>query len=95
MILNTGKTKRRYAVIDGRRVLVVRWRGVDGYEVKWTASCSGCFESEDGYPVGSYPRHPKHGCYVGAGCPECGYHGVRVHCGWGALDGEKGNGGGE
>jgi hypothetical protein len=80
------KKKRRYAIVDGRRVLIKPWRGVDGYEVKWTDSCSGCFECEDGHPVGDYPRHPKHGCYIGAGCEECGYHGVTVRRHWVALD---------
>lgn len=21
-------------------------------------SCTGCYESEDGYPIGEYPKHP-------------------------------------
>lgn len=42
---------------------------------RWTDTCSGCFESEDGHPIGHYPRDPKHGCYIGAGCDECGYTG--------------------
>ena len=34
-------------------------------------SCSGCFESEDGNPVGDYPMHKNHGCVIGYGCKEC------------------------
>lgn len=44
---------------------------------EWTTSCSGCFETEDGHPVGHYPWDAKHACHVGAGCPECGYTGKR------------------
>jgi hypothetical protein len=43
----------------------------------FTHSCSGCFESEDGHPVGEYPWDDKAKCYVGAGCKECGYTGKR------------------
>jgi len=43
-------------------------------------TCSGCFNSEDGYPCGDYPTHPKHGCYIGSGCRECQGRGfVRDH----------------
>lgn len=49
---------------------------------RWTDSCSGCFESEDGHPVGIYPRDPKHRCYIGAGCDECGYTGKRRRAEW-------------
>lgn len=84
-----AKNKRRYAVVDGHRVLIKPWRGVDGFEVKWTDSCTGCFESEDGHPCGEYPIHPQHGCYIGAGCHECGYRGVRVQYHWVALDAEE------
>jgi len=79
-------TRRRYGIVDGRRVLIQRFRGCDGFYVKWTASCSGCFESEDGYPNGDYPRHPKHDCYIGAGCRECGYRGVRRRVEWVPMD---------
>ncbi|WP_109150683.1 hypothetical protein [Azospirillum sp. TSO5] len=48
----------------------------------WTETCTGCFESEDGYPIGAYAHDPKHGCYVGDGCPECGYTGKRRMVMW-------------
>jgi len=49
-------------------------------ETKVYRSCTGCFESEDGHPVGNYPKHPKHRCYVGSGCRECQGRGfVRDH----------------
>lgn len=41
-------------------------------------SCTGCFESEDGHPVGEYPRHHKpelgraHMSSVRKPCPWCG-----------------------
>jgi hypothetical protein len=44
---------------------------------RWTDSCSGCTETVDGHNVFEYPIDPKHGCFVGAGCPECGYTGKR------------------
>jgi hypothetical protein len=43
----------------------------------FTQSCSGCFESEDGRPIGGYPWDEKAHCYIGAGCKECGYTGKR------------------
>lgn len=42
-----------------------------------TRSCSGCLNSVDGHPDGEYPWDAKAGCYVGAGCHECGYTGKR------------------
>jgi hypothetical protein len=39
--------------------------------------CSGCCEvpeSSDGSHM--YPKHPKHGCLVGAGCSECNWRGI-------------------
>lgn len=42
----------------------------------WYSTCSGCYESVDGQPFGDYPWHEKHGIYIGAGCSECGYHGI-------------------
>lgn len=35
-------------------------------------SCSGCYETEDGHPVGSYPYSSTMKCTLGAGCSECG-----------------------
>ncbi|MDQ7981922.1 hypothetical protein QYH69_32380 [Paraburkholderia sp. SARCC-3016] len=37
----------------------------------WRA-CSGCYESEDGHPVGHYPHSHIFGCDLGSGCSECG-----------------------
>jgi hypothetical protein len=54
----------------------------------WVTSCSGCFETEDGHPVGHYPMHPKHNCHVGSGCEECGYHGVSRSSMWLPIDGK-------
>lgn len=35
-------------------------------------SCSGCYETEDGHPVGQYPFSETMNCTLGAGCSECG-----------------------
>lgn len=35
-------------------------------------SCSGCHETEDGHPVGSYQYSPAMQCALGSGCAECG-----------------------
>jgi len=55
-------------------------RKIDGkwwLDCTYYDSCTGCFESEDGQPMGGgYRMHKKHHCYVGHGCLECGGHGV-------------------
>lgn len=35
-------------------------------------SCSGCYETEDGHPVGSYAYSSVMQCSLGGGCSECG-----------------------
>ncbi len=60
---------------EGTLHKVVTYDGFDGFLVRWTQSCSGCFETEDGHPVGDYPFDEKAKCHLGAGCEECGYHG--------------------
>ncbi len=60
---------------EGALHKVVRYDGFDGFIVRWTQSCSGCFETEDGHPVGDYPFDEKAKCHLGAGCEECGYRG--------------------
>ncbi|MFL9904535.1 hypothetical protein PQR71_41485 [Paraburkholderia fungorum] len=35
-------------------------------------SCSGCHETEDGYPIGDYPYSDILKCDLGGGCSECG-----------------------
>ncbi len=37
----------------------------------WT-TCSGCYETEDGYPNGHYPYSVILECTLGGGCSECG-----------------------
>jgi hypothetical protein len=46
-------------------------------KVKWTTTCSGCFNSEDGHPIGEYEFDEKAQCFKGMGCHECGYTGKR------------------
>lgn len=54
---------------------------------QWTSSCTGCYESLDGHPVGEYPYDKKAGCHVGSGCHECGYTGKRRQAFWVPLEG--------
>lgn len=65
---------------------VVLHDGFEGFVVRWTASCSGCFETEDGHPVGDYPFDEKARCHLGMGCEECGYHGKVRNEAWIAFD---------
>jgi hypothetical protein len=58
--------------------------------VSWVDSCSGCFETEDGHPVGEYPMHPVHRCHVGGGCHECGHRGIRRNSQWIPINGYTG-----
>jgi hypothetical protein len=67
--------RRKYAVIDGEVCLAASY--VD--------TCTGCYESSDGYPAGDYLRD-KNGVVLGAGCSECGYTGKRTHTFWHPID---------
>ncbi len=81
------KEPTRYRTVEEvGRVKIVTHDGFEGYVVRWTGSCSGCFETEDGHPVGSYPWDNKAKCYVGAGCEECGYTGKRRNVVWIPID---------
>jgi len=75
---------RRYRMDDlGVRRRVVVHNGVEGYNMEWTDSCSGCFEG--GENLGQAPHYPydaKAQCYVGGGCDECGYTGKRRRRAW-------------
>jgi hypothetical protein len=48
-------------------------------------TCSGCYESEDGYPNGHYPNSRVLQCTLGAGCSECGGIGAT----WDPIDYEE------
>lgn len=66
---------------------VVRYDGMDGFVVRWTASCTGCFEFGDyGGLAHLYPWDDKAKCRIGAGCSECGYTGKRVQEHWVPFD---------
>ena len=67
--------RARYRTHDGRRYRIVMNEGFEGFVVHWTSTCAGCYETEDGYPVGEYPYDEKAQCALGAGCTECGYRG--------------------
>jgi hypothetical protein len=75
-----GKRAGQYVVIAGQRKRVVESCGDLGVEWDYCDSCSGCFEGGEYMGMAHhYPVHPVHGCHVGAGCDECGYHGIRKH----------------
>jgi hypothetical protein len=81
----------RYRTVDngdGKRTRhkVVLHHGFEGFVVRWTDSCSGCYETEDGHPVGEYDYDPKHNCAIGAGCEECGYTGKSRRAEWIPFD---------
>lgn len=74
--------KIRYRRVDDRRVRVVMHDGFEGFMVRWTDACTGCFEYVDGHaPMGSV-WDSKAKCHVGVGCHECGYTGKRRREEW-------------
>jgi len=73
---------RRAGVRLDRRKNWAFIRGELAEHCEFTHSCSGCVECEDGQPVGNYAWDSKAGCYVGAGCHECGYTGKRKNRSW-------------
>ncbi len=81
----------RYRVHDGKRVKVVLNDGFEGFEVRWTASCSGCFEFNEGWGLDAYDFDAKHKCYIGGGCSECGYTGKRRESFWVPFDSKAWN----
>lgn len=56
------------------RVKVVRFRGKDGFVVRFTTTCSGC---TPGYEESGGGGHER-----GMGCYECGYTGKSRHLEW-------------
>lgn len=65
---------------------VVMWSGFPGFIVRWTSTCTGCHESEDGHSLGDYEWDDKNKRELGAGCAECGYHGKVRHEEWVPFD---------
>lgn len=63
------------APVVGQQPVVVELAGVKE-QIKEGAgfwhSCSGCYETEDGHPVGRYPYSEVLQCPLGNGCSECG-----------------------
>jgi len=73
-------TPIRYRLDDeGKRRKVVLNEDHEGFMVRFTESCSGCFEFNEGWGLEHYGFDEKHKCYVGGGCHECGYTGK---CRW-------------
>lgn len=58
------------ALINNLRQRIDRVIEFSGHGFWYT--CSGCHESEDGYPNGHYSRSAVLGCTLGSGCSECG-----------------------
>ena len=84
-------TKLRYRKVGNdefgyRRVKVVDYEGMEGFVVSFTESCSGCFEFNEGLGLDAYEYDDKNGCYIGAGCEECGYTGKRRQEHWVPFD---------
>jgi hypothetical protein len=72
---------------EGTLHRVVVLGGMDGFVVRWTDSCSGCFEAGDyGGNAHNYPYDEKARCHIGAGCNECGYTGKTICEEWVPFD---------
>ncbi len=72
---------------EGKRRRVVLNEGHEGFVIRWTDSCSGCYEGgEYGGSAHLYPTDPKAGCSIGFGCEECGYQGKVRHSMWFPFD---------
>lgn len=62
--------------IDAERIReVIKEGSANGSAAGWR-SCTGCHETNEGAETGHYPYSKAFGCYVGAGCSECGGIGV-------------------
>lgn len=61
------------------RVRVAIHHGCEGYWSKYTHTCSGCSESNEGH-MSHYPYDAKAQCHIGSGCDECGYTGKVRDC---------------
>jgi len=75
------KRRRKYLMVtmpNGNRVRVVRWRGARGHVVRFTSTCSGCTDGNEGCAL------PQ-----GSGCHECGFTGKRRRAEWVPLNGNE------
>ena len=82
IIGHTLDRRRKYATTDDGKPAADMFGAVLFVVAAFTASCSGCTETSDGYNVNGFPTDPKHGCLVGAGCRECGYTGKSRQSYW-------------
>lgn len=72
-----ARSHRMVRLDDGVRARL-RWcRGRPGIVVTYTTTCSGCYETVDGYPPSGYGYDEKNRCAIGMGCEECGFTGKR------------------
>jgi hypothetical protein len=59
---------------------IIEIDGVPHETVRWTESCSGCLETNEGVVPAGYEWDEKARCHRGTGCRECGYTGKRRRC---------------
>ena len=87
-----ARERIRYKPIPGsvgKRVRVVMHLGFEGFVVRFTDSCSGCFEAGDYMGNAHYYDYDdKAQCHVGSGCHECGYRGKVRRREWVPFDHE-------
>ena len=70
------KAGYRMVTVDGRRYMVVHFRGQPGITGRWTEPCSGCTASYE--EAGAMLTR-------GIGCHECGYTGKRRREAWAPI----------
>jgi hypothetical protein len=67
------ETARTCAFLDAIAALGARMEELKDVQGSgFWRSCTGCHETNEGYPVGSYPYSPGLKCHLGIGCNECG-----------------------
>ena len=74
-----AKQRQYHTFSNGEKKQIVNNCDRQGVWETITTSCSGCFETVDGQPVGDYPWDAVAGCHIGAGCSECGYTGKQSY----------------
>lgn len=78
------KRKYKMRVINdetGERTRVYKFRGdkLEYFKCSFYATCSGCYESNEGSVPTGTPFHPKHNIPLGIGCSECRGRGFRLN----------------
>jgi hypothetical protein len=65
-------TRLRERVTELRVLKTCVGEQLDDGEAGFWRSCSGCYETSDGYNVNGYPYSDIFRCVLGGGCFECG-----------------------